>query len=88
MKRLILMAGILVFAGLLSGCANNPATVYHRYSYYTKHKKQAYATYAACKKIPDFVSQKSRIFDMSRENRNCFHAYYNIFNHFKERGTL
>ena len=88
MKKLILIAGVIFMGLALSGCAKNPATVYHRYSYYTKHKKQAYATYAACKKIPDFVSQKSMKFDMSKENRNCWHAYNNIVNHFKERGTL
>ena len=89
MKRLFLIAGV-IFAGLaLSGCAkSNPAAAYHSYSYYTKHKKQAYATDKACEKIPKFITQKSKKFDMSKENRNCFNAYYNIGNHFKERGTV
>ncbi|MHB1646228.1 MAG: EexN family lipoprotein [bacterium] len=89
MKKMFLIFGVLIFAGLLSGCAkNNPAMIYHSYSYYTKHKKQAKATYAACKQNPDFTSQKSRRFDLSKENTNCWHAYNNIINHFKERGSL
>ena len=79
MKRLILIAGIIITGLALSGCAKKPAMVYHSYLYYTKHKKQAYATYAACKKIPDFIDQKSRRFDVSKENKNCENAYYDIF---------
>ncbi|RZD14328.1 MAG: hypothetical protein EVJ47_06580 [Candidatus Acidulodesulfobacterium ferriphilum] len=89
MKKLILIAGIIITGLALSGCAKNPAMVYHRYSYYTKHHKQAYRVYAACKKIPDFVNQKKSInFDVSKENKNCFNAYYNIFFHFQGRGYV
>ena len=89
MKRLILIAGVIITGLVISGCAKNPATVYHSYSFYTKHHKQAYATYAACKKIPDFVNQKKSVnFDVSRENKNCYNAYYNIFYHFQGKGYV
>ncbi|MCL4322587.1 MAG: EexN family lipoprotein [Deltaproteobacteria bacterium] len=86
-KKLYLVFGLLflVTAGL-SGCAkSNPAAVYHSYSYYMKHKKLAKATYEACEKIPAFVKQNSKKFDLSKENENCFNAedvvkhYGNIF---------
>ena len=80
MKRLILIAGIIITGLALSGCAkSNPAQVYHSYSFYKKHRSQAKVTYEACKKIPAFVKQNSRRFDVSKENKNCENAYYDIF---------
>ncbi|MCL4498339.1 MAG: hypothetical protein M1412_01780 [Deltaproteobacteria bacterium] len=66
----------------LYGCAkNNPVVNYHSYSYYKKHRKQAKATYEACEKIPAFVKQDSKKFDLSKENENCFNAK-NIVKHY------
>ena len=74
MKRLFLIAGV-IFAGLsLSGCAkSNPGAAYHSYSYYTKHRKQAKATYEACEKIPAGVWHSPR-FELSKKPENCFNA--------------
>ena len=81
MKKLILIAGVIITGLALSGCAkSNPAANYHSYSYYKKHREQAKATYEACEKIPAFMKQNSRKFVLSKENENCFNAE-NVFLH-------
>jgi hypothetical protein len=81
MKKLFLIAGVIITGLVLSGCAkSNPAAAYHSYSYYTKHKKQAKAAYEACEKIPAFVNQNLKKFVLSKENENCFNAQ-NVFFH-------
>ncbi len=75
MKNYFLIFGIVIFAGLLSGCAkSNPVNNYHSYKYYQNHKKQAKAVLKMCEKIPAFVKQNSKKFDLSKVNENCFNA--------------
>jgi hypothetical protein len=74
MKKLILIAGVIITGLVLSGCAkSNPAANYHSYSYYKKHRNQAKATYEACEKIPAAVWHLPR-FELSKKPENCFNA--------------
>ena len=76
---LVLTVGVLGLS--LYGCAkSNPAQVYHSYSFYKKHRSQAKVTYEACRKIPAFVKQNSKKFNLSKENENCFNAQ-NVVKH-------
>ena len=83
MKKLILIAGVIIAGLALSGCAKNPIGVYHSYAYYRKHKNQAEATYGACKKISpaewhslEFKISKGAAF----KTENCFNAANSLGN--------
>ena len=74
MKRLFLIAGVIITGLVLSGCAkSNLINVYHSYAYYKRHKNQAKATYEACEKIPAGVWHSPR-FELSKKPENCFNA--------------